>query len=229
MSRLEAALVGGLLLAVGALAWAIALRTPLQVDVSPLAELPLQLDEWSAVDVPLEGGVEKMLRADFNVQRLYREPGGDGIWLYVGYYGTARGGRPEHTPKACYEAHGWTIREQRVVLAQGNPELRLNEYVVERDGARELVYFWFRSARSTGLLGSWDQALDQIVGRVRDRRADGSLVRLSVPLRDRMREPEVVRSRLLRFARSLDAQLGDHWPLELPPEADPSVEATPRR
>ena len=217
MSRLETALVGALLIAVGALAWATALRPPLRVDASALAELPLQLDEWTAVDVPLEGPVEKMLRADYNVQRFYREPAGDVLWLYVGYYGTARGGRPEHTPKACYEAQGWEIREQRVVSTGGDPGLRVNEYVVERDGARHLVHFWFRSARATGLLGSWDQVVDQILGRLRDHRADGSLVRLSVPIGER--GLELARSRLLRFAQRLDDQLATHWPREFPPDA----------
>lgn len=215
MSRLETALMGALLLAVGALAWTMSLRPSLQVDASPLAELPLRIDEWTAVDVPLEGPVEQMLGADFNVQRLYVEPAGAGLWLYIGYYGTARGGRAEHTPRACYEAHGWEIREQRVVSVQGDPGLRVNEYVVERDGVRQLVHFWFRSARSTGLVNDWDRAVDQIIGRVRGDRADGSLVRVSARLGER--DVEFERSRLLRFAARIDAQLAAHWPRERPP------------
>jgi EpsI family protein len=214
MSRVQAALVGALLLAVGAAAWAMALRPPLQVDASPLAGLPLRFDEWTGIDVPVEGAVEEMLRADFNLQRRYREAAGHDLWVYVGYYGTARGGRPEHTPRACYEAHGWQIRERRVLSAPGETGLHVNEYVVERDGMRQLVHFWFRSARATGLLSEWDRALDQIQGRLRGERADGSLVRVSTPLAQR--DLEVERSRMLRFAERLDEQLGAHWPRELP-------------
>jgi EpsI family protein len=220
VSRVETWIGATLLIAVGAFAWAVALRAPLRVDASRLAGLPLQLDEWRAVEVPIDGPVEQMLDADFNVQRLYRDPDGNRLWLYVGYYGTGRGGRPEHTPRACYEAHGWKIRERRVVAASGDPPLRVNEYVVERDGERHLVHFWFRSARATGLLGAWDQALDHVIGRIHDERADGSLVRLSARLGEGTVESE--RSRLLRFATRLDAQLGAHWPEEIAARPDQS-------
>jgi len=74
------------------------LRPSLAVDPSPLASLPTTIGAWHARDVPLEDSVEQELRADFNVQRVYAHPSGDTIVLYVGYYGTERGGRPEHVP-----------------------------------------------------------------------------------------------------------------------------------
>lgn len=204
------------LLAVGAGAWALALRPPLEVDPSPLATLPRQIDGWRGEDVALDSGVEEMLRADFNVQRLYTHSLGEHAWLYLGYYGTDRGGRPEHTPAACYRAHGWRIAAQRRLDVPGAPGLRVNEYRVEKDGTRQLVHFWFRSYRQTGMLGPVDQAFDRLTGRLLAGRADGALVRLSTGLDGR--DEVEARGLLLRFAADLDGLLDAHWPVERPTE-----------
>jgi len=200
------------LLAVGAGAWLLALRPALRVDASPLGSLPTQLGDWVAVDVPLDSTVESMLRADYNVQRAYEHPLGEMVWVYFGYYGTERGGRPEHTPTQCFRAHGWEVLEHRLVDAGAG--LRLNEMIVSLDGDRQLVHYWFRSFRSTGLRGGLDQTMDRLLGRLLRGRADGSLVRVSTTLYD---DEDVVsaRSRLLPFARAFDQQLAEHWPREL--------------
>jgi EpsI family protein len=205
-----AALVAALL-AVGAAAWALELRPPLRVDASKLAQLPHRVGDWDSVDIPLEQSVESMLRADFNVQRAYSHPLGDLVWLYVGYYGTERGGLPEHTPAECYRAHGWEILERRTL--EVDPGLRVNEYLVQLGPEQHLVQFWYRSFRRTGLLGGFDQTFDRLRGRLFQGRADGSLVRISTPLGDGDLIP--ARSRLLRFAAEIDRQLGAYWPDEV--------------
>jgi EpsI family protein len=202
------------LLAVGAAAWGLALRPPLRVDASRLGTLPERVDGWQSEDVPLESTVESMLRADFNLQRVYQHPLGEPVWLYVGYYGTERGGRPEHTPEACYRAHGWQIRERRRLGVPASDGLHVNEYVVEQGGRRQLVHFWFRSYRSTGMTRGVDQTLDQVVGRLLEGRADGALVRLSTLLDDG--DLAGARSRLLAFAAALEGQIAQHWPDEAP-------------
>jgi EpsI family protein len=93
-----------------------------------------------------------------------------------------------------------------------NGELRVNEYLVERDGERRLVHFWYRSAQRTGMLGGWDQNIDRFVGRLTDGRADGALVRISTPLNG---DDEIsARGRLLGFASALDPLLAERWPTE---------------
>lgn len=204
-------------LVVGALAWYLQNRPALHVDPAPLAALPHQLGSWRGTDLSLESGVEAMLRADFNLQRAYVHPLGDTVWLYVGYYGTDRGGMPEHTPAVCYRSQGWQIEERRTVEVAPERGLRVNEYLVEKDGRRELVHFWFRSYRRTGILGTRDRTLDHLLGRVFDRRADGSLVRISGTVDDG--DVPAARSRLIAFAVRLDHALDSHWPKEIPADA----------
>jgi EpsI family protein len=215
MERLGTAALAAAVLAVGALAWWLQLRPALIVDASPLAALPLTAGAWQSVDLPLDSAVESILRADFNLQRAYLTgAGGDPVWLYVGYYGTQRGGRPEHVPRACYTGAGWDIAAARVIGVEGDSGRRVNEYRVERAAERQLVHFWYRSARRTGMVGGLDQNLDRILDRLQRGRSDGALVRLSTRLGPGG-EPEA-RARLFALGNELDRQLERYWPTERP-------------
>jgi EpsI family protein len=209
--RLNAVLVA-MLLACGALAWSFQLRPPLAVDASTLSRLPLRVGRWGGADQPMQGGVEEMLAADFNLQRSYVHPVGGLVWLYVGYYGTERGGRPEHTPWVCYPSNGWVVLERAKILVDPKTHREANELVVEKDGERRLVHFWYQSSRRTGMLGAFNQAAERILSRMLTGRADGSLVRLSAPLQEGDKAP--ARSRLISFGQVLVPLLAEHWPQE---------------
>jgi len=210
-SNLGTAILIVVLLAVGGFAWSLQLQPTLEIDASALATLPSRIDTYDGHDIPLESTVESVLRADFNLQRAYTSAGSV-VWLYIGYYGTARGGRPEHTPRGCYTGAGWGIESARSLRVVPNGELRVNEYLVERSGERRLVHFWYRSAQRTGMLGGWDQNLDRFMGRLSDGRADGALIRISTPLNG---DDEIgARGRLLGFASALDPLLAERWPTE---------------
>jgi EpsI family protein len=209
---LQTASIAAALVAAGCLAWWIQLRPPLYVDPAPLGTVPGSIDVWESVDIPLGATVESMLRADFNLQRIYYHPVWGRIEVYLGYYGTERGGRPEHTPWACYPSAGWTITEDQKVWVDRERDLRANELVVEKAGEEHLVLFWYRSFRSTGLVNGLDQALDRIAGRLAADRSDGALVRISTPIP--YGDPGVVRGRLVRFAAEFDRLLAERWPVE---------------
>jgi EpsI family protein len=202
------------LLLVGAAAWWFELRPSLRVDASPLENLPVSLKSWRSRPLPVKDTVESMLRADFNLQRMYLHPVGEPIWVYVGYYGTRRGGHPEHTPAECYPSNGWTIEASRKLVVDPTLGLRAMEYIVERDGERRLVHYWYRSYRKTGMLGQLDLGVDHLLGRLRAGRADGALVRVSTPMAPG--EEVAARSRLLGFETAFEAQLAEHWPRETP-------------
>jgi len=212
--RLETAALVALLLAGGALVWSVQLRAPLEVDPRPLDSLPSAIGGWRArAEIPLETEVERMLRADFNLQRVYGHAGSDPVGLYIGYYGTERGGRPEHTPEVCYPMAGFEILEQRVVSVDPARGLRANEMLVELDGQRQLVQFWYRSSHRTGLLGPVAQSWDRLVGRLQSGRSDGALVRFSTQARPG--DELGARSRLADLGAAVDRLLDSHWPAEI--------------
>jgi EpsI family protein len=217
--RSTALAVALLMVLVGAVAWGFQLRPALQVDAIPLANLPTRIEEWSSRELPLDQNVESMLRADFNVQRAFLHPMGDVVWLYIGYYGTDRGGTPEHTPPECYRAHGWSLSDPRTLVVDRPRGFRANEAVAELEGEQRLVLFWYRSYRRTGILGTFGLSVDQLIGRLTKGRADGALVRLSTPLEEG--GESAARSRLASFARNLDAEIDRHWPTEVPVRRSP--------
>lgn len=199
--------------AAGAVSWNVYLSTPLAVNAETLAEIPIEITNWHGENIAVKSDVAEMLDADFNIQRIYQHPIGGFLWLYVGYYGTQRGGRPEHTPWVCYPSNGWKIVRQSVVEIGGAEELRANEIVVERDGETRLVHFWYQSYRKGGMLGEFDQALERLRNRVIDGRADGSLVRISTPFEGTESESSA-RIRLMQFAQEIAPLLREHWPEE---------------
>lgn len=216
-SQVELGVMIASMLVVGLAGWKLSERANLSVDASALAALPGRIGPWESVEIPMEAAVEAELRADFNLQRAYVTRAQDPVVLYVGYYGTRRGGRPEHNPQGCYTGAGWGIEATRTLSMGQDGPLRANEYLVERDGVQQLVVFWYRSFRRTGILGGLDQNLDRLMGLLRDGRADGALVRISTLIH----EGDVVgaRSRLQSFASLVDPLLGRHWPVEFACEA----------
>ena len=198
-------------LLVGSSLWWLELRPPLRVDASQLGALPMQIGDFAGEAIPVEDTVERILRADFNVQRSYeRGSESEPVLLYVGYYGTERGGRPEHTPDQCYPSAGWRIETQGEFALDG---LRGNEWVVSQEDARQLVVFWYQSVRKTGMRDNLELSVDHLTGRLRDGRADGALVRLSTPLTP---DVETARRRLVDFAQALGPVLAARWPNEFP-------------
>lgn len=204
-----------LLVVAGGVSWAFQLRDPLHVDTAPLTALPSDVEGWQGRDIPLAGTVEEMLRADDHVQRSYFKPAGGLVWLYIGYYGTERGGRSEHAPWECYPTAGWEIVEDhtsQLPLADGDA---IQEIVVRRAGEERLVHFWYRTSRTDHIVGELAHAWDRFLGRLTIGRADGAFVRLSTQLRDE--SVSSGRARLRAFGAGLDPQLAAHWPKESNP------------
>jgi len=201
-----------ILLLAGALAWSFQVREPLVPQAQRLASLPFQIGSYRGIDSPVGQNVEDMLKADFNVQREYVHPLGQVVWLYLGYYGTERGGTPEHSPQACYAAHGWEILDEQRVLMDPETGHRAVEYLVESGGQQQLVLFWYRSYRASGLNSTLALQLDHVIGKLRDNRGDGALVRLSTPLIGLDRD--AARGALISFARALEPAIAAVWPEE---------------
>lgn len=204
-----------ILVAFGSVGWWLHLRPERELEPESIQRISMQLASWRGEDVPLDEGVERMLRADAHVQRSYRNARGELVWLYVGYYGTERGGRPEHTPWVCYPSAGWLIlaSEERALpsLAREDESARVVELVVERHRERRLVQFWYRTTRSPAIASERSLTLDHVLGRLSPSgRADGALVRLSTPIGEG--GIERARDRLARFADPLAAELEARWP-----------------
>lgn len=210
--RIEAIAILIVLLMTGIVAWWLTQRPGLAPDVASLRELPPAVADWRAIDIPIEQGVADMLRADLNVQRAYVHPQGYVVYVYVGYYGTTRGGTPEHTPELCYPAQGWEILERDSVEIAGADGLAVREFVVEKGGERRLVHFWYRTAEATGIRSTAALRWRHFWARLAAGRGDGALVRLDTPIEGD--DVDAARLKLLPMDRAIESAVNDFWPTE---------------
>jgi len=208
--RVELGVAIGLMLLTGIASWWLLLRPAVEHDAAVFEALPTELNGWRSVDLAIDQAVSDMLAADHNVQRAYLHPLGYQIFVYVGYYGTERGGTPEHTPDICYPAQGWQIVESMIQRAGGQDGFDLREFVVEQAGERRLVHYWYRTGSQSGLTSVVGLRLRHVVDRMTENRGDGALVRLSTSLGS----SDIVsaRTRLFSMDRVIEKALAGLWP-----------------
>ena len=208
--RVELGVAIGLMLLTGIASWWLLLRPAVEHDAAVFDALPTELNGWRSVDLAIDEAVSDMLAADHNVQRAYLHPLGYQIFVYVGYYGTERGGTPEHTPDICYPAQGWQIVESMIQRAGGQGGFDLREFVVEQAGERRLVHYWYRTGSQSGLTSVVGLRLRHVVDRMTENRGDGALVRLSTPLGSS--DIASARTRLFSMDRVVEEALVGLWP-----------------
>lgn len=168
----------------------------------PLAAFPERLGPWRLVERQrLEERVLRVLGVDDYLLGAYRN-GSHRVWVYIGYYAMQGFGDAIHSPKHCYPGGGWTPLVARTVRIElpGYGRVPVNEYLVQRGRARELVYYWYHApggVYASEYLGKLLLARDAILYR----RSNGALVRISCP------DEPGARQRLRAFARLLGPAL----------------------
>nr|MBI3613033.1 EpsI family protein [Nitrospirota bacterium] len=195
--------------------FSIALRPPFKVTDVRLDHIPLQVESSVGTEMHFEDSVYAVLNADGNVLRNYVGPDGKDINLYIGYYGTDKGGRAEHLPQYCFTGQGWSIEKWDFVAfdVSGAGAARVNRMIVNKGDERQLVYFWFQS-ESTVMSTGWEQNWYKFRRRLLSERMDGTLVRVSMDL-PAGKDGEV-EERVKRFAQAVMPLVSQFWPIESP-------------
>ncbi len=152
---------------------------------APLSALPARLDSWRGVDGPdVEPEVAAVLGADDYLNRIYRQPEGAAVGLWVAYYGAQRQGDAIHSPMNCLPGTGWTpIAHSRPLVRAGGQIFPVNRYVVEKRGDRQVVMYWFQG-RGRTIANEYANKAYLLVDALRMRRTDGALVRVIAPVAD---------------------------------------------
>ena len=193
----------------------IALRPHLVMTENRLARLPMQIGTLDGTEMHFEDSVYAALNADANLLRVYRSSAGDTVALYVGYYGTAKGGRASHLPQYCYTGQGWSIEKWDFAsLEASSPSRhRINRMIVRKGVERQLVYFWFQTeatVMATGLEQNWYKFQHRLL----HDRSDGAFVRVSMNL-TAGKEVQVEQT-AKRFSEAVVPLLSTFWPNEGP-------------
>lgn len=117
---------------------------------SQLASFPLSLPNWVGQDVGIPAEVRSLLNADDVLSRNYASAEtGEAAGLLVVY---RKYGRRDfiHRPELCYPSQGWKIVESgRTRMPYNGNEVQATKVVAEKDGAREIIVYWFASGSRT--------------------------------------------------------------------------------
>lgn len=176
---------------------------------------PSSFDNYSGENIKMNDRIVKELDADVYVYRNYRR--NSPITLYVGYYGTEKGGRTGHNPNACYPSSGHAILEERKVLVPVNyndgksVKVLLTRLLVKKNSERQIVYHWYQSAKNSILSNGIEQNLNRFKNRLFHNRNDGAFVRVSSAIKI---DAESTDMEVLIFIKTIIPLLSKHWPVE---------------
>jgi EpsI family protein len=180
-----------------------------------LENIPMEILGFKATEDFFPEGVYKELNADKHVYRHYRNGDGKQVDLYIGYYGTAKGGRTGHNPYGCLPGAGWGIIETKQLSLKANnyPNGVPLNYILARKGeAYESVLHWYQSSGNKVLSTGIQQNIERLKGRVFYNRNDGAFVRVSVfTNQEGIEEAD---SLAKSFAENILDLLPSYWPLE---------------
>ena len=135
-----------LILLVGAFAYFLR-YSRVQPDQGPdFSQIPYQLGRWEGVEQRFGEITYDVLAADTTTYRVYHDPDGRKMYLFIAYFKSQKYGGQIHSPRHCLPGGGWTIQshENRILTGPGGtPEISVNLLKVTHDRYAEYMWYWF--------------------------------------------------------------------------------------
>jgi EpsI family protein len=136
-------------------------------------------------DRPVDAETAGILRADDTMQRDYTGPDGAAS-LFIAYFKTQRQGQSPHSPKNCLPGSGFQpVESGRIDVPVAGGSIHINRYVVSRGEQESVVMYWYQS-QGRVIADEFAAKFYLITDSIRHHRSDTSLVRVEVPVSDRM-------------------------------------------
>ena len=178
-----------------------------------LASLPLQLENWTAMDIPIPDYALQSLGPGEFLQRTYQdrmtaEPAVD---LYLAYLPNYHEWN-RHLPPDCIAGSGWSrLESDTTSLAfPGDAAFPANRFLIAKGSDRQIVFFWY--AFHGERLAKDRTNVHLAFGSLFSNQTDNTLlVRMNTALLPGER-PAEAEQRLLSFARSAHPALNQRIP-----------------
>lgn len=155
---------------------------------------PLSVDRWQCEGSEEMGDdiLERLGVTDYMLCNFVKsEVGEEGedlavVNFYSGYHETqtrSTSGTETiiHPPEHCLPGAGWDIIDSRIVPIDFGIPGEAKRVVIAKGNQRNLVYFWYQS-RGRVIARNHEKVLYMFLDRAVERRSDGSLIRLTVPI-----------------------------------------------
>jgi exosortase D (VPLPA-CTERM-specific) len=154
-------------------------RTEITPERSRFLSFPATIGEWHGHASLLEAQVENGLALEDYILSDYSHSDGKVVNLYVAYYASQRTGESPHSPLVCIPGNGWSITKLgRTSFGAGQP---LNRAIVERNGSKQLVYYWYEE-RGRWIASEYWSKWYLLSDAITKNRSDGALIRLITPI-----------------------------------------------
>lgn len=184
-----------------------------RVVATNLEKVPMEILGYKASEGRFEQAVYDELDADKHVYRHYLNDRGELIDFYVGYYGTAKGGRTSHNPYSCLPGAGWSILEAKSIgLGVEKKKTEVNYILSKKGDNYNVVLHWYQSAGTKVLSTGVAQNIERFMGLILHNRNDGAFVRVSTMAREKE-----IRQKLMlvkEFSENILQLIPDYWPVE---------------
>jgi EpsI family protein len=193
----------------------ISMRGKPVVIESNLEKLPMEINGMQGIDDSYPEPVYKELNADKNIYRHYRSIDGNQVDLYIGYYGTARGGRTGHAPIACLPSQGWGLTDSREITLKSRhyPDGVPVRFLLATKGDTTLtMVYWYQAAGKKVLSNGISQNIESFLGMVFRNRNDGAYVQITL-LSDK-EDTEDAKAKAKSFSEQILNLLPNYWPVE---------------
>jgi exosortase D (VPLPA-CTERM-specific) len=177
---------------------------------------PVTIGEWQGRTSMLDPEIEHGLGLEDYILSDYAKLDGKTVNLYVAYYATQRKGESPHSPLVCIPGSGWSIANLERTSFGIGAEHPLNRAIIERNGSKQLVYYWYEE-RGRRIASEYWSKWYLLFDAVTKDRSDGALVRLITPVLPG--EPERdADDRLQSFMQDLLPNLSGYLPTDAAPK-----------
>ncbi len=179
-------------------------------------DFPMTIGAWQGRSSSLDQQFIDILRFDDYILADYQSLDNPQfpINLYVAYYKSQQSGQSIHSPKSCIPAGGWLITSSQTipidVSTQTEQSFNVNEVVIQKEEARQLVLYWFQQrhrVQTNEYLVKFFLMWDSLT----QGRTDGALIRLTTSIPPNGGE-NTAREKLVKFAQLLQPTLVQYIP-----------------
>ena len=175
---------------------------------------PATIGEWQGRASLLDPQVERGLALQDYILSDYSKSDGKAVNLYVAYYASQRTGESPHSPLVCIPGDGWSIT--KLERTNYDAEQPLNRAIIERNGSKQLVYYWYEE-RGRRIASEYWSKWYLLSDAITKNRSDGALVRLITTVLPSELERDAD-NRLQLFMHDLLPRLGDYLPSDAAPK-----------
>ena len=180
-----------------------------------LENIPMSIAGYVGTEDAFPDYVYEALNADKHIYRHYRDNDGREIDLYIGYYGTAKGGRTGHNPHGCLPGAGWVIlnvQKMRVAPSYYPEGVDLNYILARKGDTFVCMIHWYQSAGEKVFSTGFQQNIERFKGKILYNRNDGAFIEVYTLTTENGIEEAKYLAR--NFAEKLLNLIPNYWPVE---------------